>query len=95
MSGFVDAEFFAQVEPEWSHYLGNDGERVLRGAKVVTVTQKRPARPRRDVVLVRLTIRVPRAAFMPLRPEAIVVIPDDMTETLPVQVEASSPQDES
>lgn len=91
MSGHVDADFYAQVEPEWGNYRNSEGLRSLRGAKVVTITQKRPQKQRGGTVLVKLTIRVPNAAFMPLRPEAIVVIPEDMTVTEPVEVIAGDP----
>lgn len=91
MSKHVDVTFYAQVEPEWSNWVSHDGERSLRGAKVVTITQKKPAKPRGGTVLVKLTVRVPQAAFLPLRPEAIVVIPDEMTATQPVEVVAEDP----
>ncbi len=92
MSGkHVDATFYAQVEPEWSTYITSNGERALRGAKVVTITQKKPTRPKGGTVLVKLTIRVPESAFMPLRPEAIVVVPEDMVQTNPIVVEVESP----
>lgn len=86
----VDATFYAQVEPEWGYAYG-DQDRPVRGAKVVTITQKKPAKPRGGTVLVKLTIRVPAGAFLPLRPEAIVVIPEDMTVTAPVEVVAEDP----
>jgi hypothetical protein len=88
---YVDAEFWAQVEPEWSSYANRDGERSLRGAKVTTITQKRPVKPKGGTVLVRLTIRIPEGAFLPLRPEAIVVIPEDMTAVSPIEVVAEDP----
>lgn len=87
----VDATFYAQVEPEWSPWTNYDSEHTLKGAKVVTITQKRPARQRGGTVLLKLTVRVPAGAFLPLRPEAVVVIPDDMTVTAPVEVEAGDP----
>lgn len=90
MTAHVDAAFFAQVEPSWG-WAPSGRDRPLRGAKVVTITQNKPTRPRGGTVLVKLTIRVPAAAFLPLRPEAIVVIPDDMTETTPVEVTAEDP----
>lgn len=86
-----DATFYAQVEPEWSSWSNGAGEKTLRGAKVVGITQKKPSKQKGGTVLVKLTIRVPDGAFMPLRPEAIVVIPDDMTVTEPVLVEAGDP----
>lgn len=91
MAEHVDARFYAQVEPEWSGYVDSEGNRAVWGAKVVAITQKKPARPRGGTVLVKLTIRVPKAAFMPLRPEAIVVIPEEMTVATPVEVEAVDP----
>lgn len=85
-----DATFYAQVEPEWhGSYGGNDP--ALRGIKVVTVTQQRPRHPRGGTVTVKLTIRVPDAAFLPLRPEAVVVVPESMTEVNPIEVEAVEP----
>lgn len=91
MADHVDATFFAQVEPEFSRYGNRDGLRDVVRAKVIALTQKRPDKPRGGTVLVKLTLRVPKAAFLPLRPEAIVVIPEDMTVTTPVEVIAEEP----
>lgn len=92
MSKSVDATFYAQVEPEWSHYASRlTGEKTVQGAKVVTITQGKPQKQRSGTVLVKLTIRVPEAAFLPLRPEAIVVIPEDMAAVAPLEVEAGDP----
>lgn len=86
----VDATFFAQVDPDWyQHNSWSDPH--LRGAKVVTTTQKKPARPKGGTVLVKLTIRLPVAAFLPLRPEVVVVIPGNMTEVSPIEVIAEDP----
>ncbi len=90
MSDYVDAEFYVQVQPEWSLYA-YDGERRVQGAKVVNMTQKKPTKQQGGTVLTKLTIRIPKAAFMPLRPEAIVVIPEHMTVTAPLEVEAVDP----
>lgn len=91
-SQHVDATFYAQVEPEWSRYASHiTGEKRLQGAKVVTITQNKPAKQRGGTVLVKLTIRVPVAAFLPLRPEAVVVIPDEMTVAEPLEVHAADP----
>jgi len=91
VSNTVDATFYAQVEPEWSRWANTVGEQRLVGAKVVTITQKKPAKPRGGTVLVKLTIRLPHGAFLPLRPEAVVVVPEDMTVTEPIEVEAGDP----
>ncbi len=98
--GFVDATFYAQVEPDWSRYgtvdLG-DGERGPRldGAKVVRITQTRPGKPVAGTVLVKLTLRVPERAFRPLRPTAVVLIPADLTVAAPLEVTAEDPGAES
>lgn len=90
-TGHVDATFYAQVEPEWGYKPSYETEAPLRAAKVVNVTQKRPSRPKPGTVLVKLTLRVPAAAFYPLRPEAIVVVPESLTEATPLEVVAEDP----
>lgn len=92
MSGAtVDATFYAQVEPIWSSYIPRDGERSLNGARVITITQAKPKRPKGGTVLVKLTLRLPASAFLPLRPEAIVVVPEALTEGVPLEVIAEDP----
>jgi hypothetical protein len=89
----VDATFYAQVEPRWRPY-GRDatGHPILDTAKVVALTQSKPERPRRGTVQVKLTLRLPAGAFLPLAPEAIIVIPADLVERGPVVVDATDPR---
>lgn len=92
----VDATFYAQVEPQWGYQTTYDRKNGvpprLLGAKVVATTQQRPGRPRSGVVLVKLTLRLPAGAFLPLQPEAVVEIPDSLTETV-LEVTATDPTD--
>jgi hypothetical protein len=90
----VDATFYAQVEPKFQNW-GTDasGNRVLDGARVVAITQQRPGKPKSGAVIVKLTIRVPTPAFLPLAPEAIVVVPAELTDRAPIDVTASDPHD--
>jgi hypothetical protein len=37
---------------------------------------------------VKVTIEIPKGAFLPLRPEAIVIVPESLTAPHPVTVEA-------
>lgn len=90
MTAFKDATFYAQVEPEWGHAYG-DHEPPLRRVKVVRMTQTKPGRPLGGTVMVKLTLRIPESAFRPLRPEAVVVIPEDSTVAQPIEVEAVDP----
>lgn len=80
---WVDATFYAQVEPVLDYWKSS-----IDSAKVVTITQKKPDRPRGGVIVTKLTIRLPAAAFLPLSPEAVIVVPENLTDPHPVQVEA-------
>ena len=82
-----EAEFYVQIEAE---LYGPDPGRV-RDIKAVALTQKRPQRQRSGTVMVKLRVRVPDGAFLPLRPEAIIVIPDGMTIAAPIEIEAVDP----
>jgi hypothetical protein len=90
LSRNVDATFYAQVEPEWGWASGGK-DKPLRGAKVVRITQKKPDKPASGTVLVKLTLRLPNSAFLPLRPEAVVVVPEGMAVTTPLEVIAEDP----
>jgi hypothetical protein len=88
----IDATFYAQVEGKVTQrWSGSEWIELVESAKVVAITQNRPGRPKGGTVLVKLTVRIPEAAFLPLRPEAIVVIPEDMTAPYPIEVEAGDP----
>lgn len=92
----VDVPVYLQVEPrkrrwdpETSRYDG-----AVTEATVVAMTKTRPGKPRCGTVVVKVTLRIPSAAFDPPRPEAVVVIPADLTDAHPVVVEASDPTDD-
>lgn len=82
------AEVYLQLEADTWQF--RDTENV-RSIKVVGYTQKRPTRPRPGSVVVKLEVQVPDAAFLPLRPAAKVVVPDELTQHVPVEVEATAP----
>lgn len=88
----VDATCFLQVEPRWRHtgYYGSDasGHPLLDDAKVVAITQERPKKQRSNTVLCKITLRIPAGAFLPLAPEAVVVIPEGLVTAEPIEVEA-------
>ena len=83
-----DATFYLQVEPE---FISHGQDEVVRGIHAVALTQKRPRSPKRGTVLMKLTVRVPDAAFLPLRPEVVIVVPQAMTEALPIEVTVGDP----
>lgn len=88
----VDATVYLQVEPiEATWIRSREDEPRIESARVKRMTTKRPEQPLGGTVLVKLTLRLPVAAFRPMRPEAIVVVPDSLTELSPVEVVAEDP----
>ncbi|ARC56010.1 hypothetical protein AS850_02845 [Frondihabitans sp. 762G35] len=92
MSDSVQATVYLQLEPV-HNYLPRDNPQSLIGAKVVGLTQKKAAKPRGGTVEVKLTIQVPKGAFLPLRPEAVIVIPQELTQAHPITVDATDPNE--
>lgn len=92
----VEATFYVQLEPEWSHYQHDaDGEAVLSGASAARMTKKRPDRPKSGTVTAKLTMVLPAGAFLPLRPAAVITVPADALETTPVEVIVGAIEDAS
>jgi hypothetical protein len=85
----VRATVYLQVAPELATYLSESHPNYISGAKIVNSTQSRSKKPRAGTVEVKLTIEIPKAAFLPLRPEAIVVVPEALTAPHPIRVEAA------
>jgi hypothetical protein len=81
MTGTINVTAYLQIE--------QDSRGYLRG-RVARVTTKRPDPPLAGAVVVKLQIRVPRAAFEPLSPEVVVDIPESMTQH-PIQITAEEP----
>lgn len=91
MSSSLRTTFFLQLEPIWQRGYSDPKP---TGFRVSSITKSRPNKPRGGTVTVKLTLAVPPAAFLPLRPEAEVVIPVDLIETnYPVTVEATTPEE--
>lgn len=88
----VDATFYAQVSPTYSPWHKVNGEPKLESAKVVAITQGKPNKQQSGTVLVKLTIRLPGSAFLPLRPEAVIVVPENKILGQPITVEAEDPE---
>jgi hypothetical protein len=84
MSETIDATAYLTLEGTRSRY----GAKSVRTAKVVRVTQGRPAQLTVDQVAMRVTVRLPAAAFDPISPEALVVVPDELIQR-PVEIEAT------
>lgn len=89
----ADATFYAIVTPKWgSGWKKDEKDRpILEGAKVERITQSRPqSMPKGGGVVVRLTVRIPSPAFLPLSPEAVIEVGMDDLETITVLTEEVS-----
>jgi len=97
--GTVRATVYLQVQPEYTWRAKQqkkfDEPGAIDGAKVVGYTQNKAQKPKPGTVEVKITVEIPKGAFLPLRPEAIVVIPETLTQPHPVTVEASDANEES
>lgn len=51
----------------------------IRGMRVLAINQKRPEKPKSGCIVVEVKIVMPVAAFLPLKPTAVVDIPDTFT----------------
>lgn len=78
LNNYSEGDAYLQVrqDPRWPLKL-----------KVVKATQRRPEVVDADCVVVKVRLRVPRAAFSPLEPEAVVTVPESLVQHT-VDVEA-------
>jgi hypothetical protein len=82
------ATFYVQIEPQFYAF----DKSQVQAIRAVALTQKRPARQRPGTTLVKLTVRIPDAAFLPFAPEAVIVVPEDMVAAgQPIEIEAGDP----
>jgi hypothetical protein len=86
-----DATFYVQLQPSF-YRIGENAQ--VREIRAIAITQKQPSPQRAGTVLVKLIVRVPDGAFLPLRPEAVVVVPEEMTVTAPIEVQAEDPHEQ-
>lgn len=74
---------YIQVEPEF--YAPPWGPTTVRGIKPVRLTSKQPREPLGGTVTVKVNLDIDDKAFLPLEPEATVVIdPGDVTVNVTV-----------
>jgi hypothetical protein len=80
----VRTTVYLQVVPRWrKRYSGGDA--VLDAIKVERVTDRQPKKPLAGAIVTKLTLDIADAAFLPIRPEAVVTIPVDHTQAVEVE----------
>lgn len=82
----VDATAYLIIEGE--RYRWDSEGAPVRGARIAGSRKKKPSQLTGDQVVVKVTVRLPKAAFEPLRPEALVVVPEELVQHA-VTVEAT------
>jgi hypothetical protein len=85
---------YLQVEPK---RRSGYGDHEVWEASVIAATTKKPKRPRAgatDVLIVKVTLQIPSAAFDPLEPEAIIAIPEHLVDRAPIEVVAEDPRED-
>jgi hypothetical protein len=90
---YVDATCYVVVIPQWSRWTEN-GRRILKGARVDRITQKRPEVIKGGGVVTRLTLRLDAAALLPLEPQAIIQISPGEVDVIEVSAEAPSEEEQ-
>lgn len=68
-------------------YLQVRPSRGMWSLDVVKATQRKPRTVAPDCVVVKIELRIPNRAFLPLAPSAVVTVPEDLVQH-PVQVDA-------
>lgn len=84
----VDATAYLIIEGE--RYRWDPASAPVRGARIAGSRKKKPTQLTGDQVVVKVTVRLPKAAFEPLRPEALVVVPEELVQHV-VTAEAVDP----
>lgn len=91
-AGFVDATCYLVIEATRSRYGTSNpdtGLRPIESTRAAALRIGRPLRLAKDQVAVKVTVRLPSAAFDPLQPTALITVPEDLIQRGPIEVEAS------
>jgi len=81
----VDAKGFLIVEAD------RRAGRIMR-AKIAGLRAKRPARLELDQVAIEVTVRLPVGVFDPLKPAALIVVPEEYAQRAELTVEVEKPE---
>lgn len=82
MTPYREGDVFLQVRPD---------PRYSNELRAVKSTQREPDVVEPGCVVVKIRLRLPAAAFLPLQPEAVVTVPEELVHH-PVEVEAVNPE---
>lgn len=95
--GYTDSTAYLVIEASRTGFgpaQQDTGLRRVTGSRVVAMRANRPSKLVKDQIAVKVTVRVPEDAFNPLTPEAVIVVPSDLTLRAPLEIEAVEPGDD-
>lgn len=81
MAKSTETTVYLTLTPKWSRYRDREGNPHLRGMTVANMTKTRPKQAKGPVV--KLTLRVPEAAFKPLAPTVVIDVPESALDYEP------------
>lgn len=83
-SDTVETTAYMVVTPTFSKYRKTvDGEYAVESVKATKITQTKPKGALAPgAVVIKVKIRLPKSAFMPLAPSVVIDIPEDAIERL-------------
>lgn len=81
-SSYIEGDAYLQIR---RHQHWSQSE-----LRIMRATQRRPEVIEPGCVVVKIRLRMPLAAFLPLQPEAVVTVPEDLVQH-PVEAEAVQP----
>lgn len=81
MAKSTETTVYLTLTPKWQRWKDRDGNPVLAGMTVENMTKTRPKQAKGPVV--KLTLRVPVAAFKPLAPTVVIDVPESALDYEP------------
>lgn len=90
-NGYREAVAYLQIQ---GRPPGNESDWSQNQATAVRLTTTKPTRPISGAVVVKVRIQIPKTAFEPLQPEAIIQVPEDLVQR-PILVDAQDPEDDA
>lgn len=75
----AEATAYLVIEPTWRRYGEDaDGNPILDGARITGVKQRLPKTTPPGSVAIKVKVRVPSGAFIPLVVDAVLDVPDSL-----------------
>lgn len=78
---------------QWGTPDPETGLNRIDAVRAIAIRRSRPSKLERDEIAIKVTIEIPDAAFNPITPSALIVVPTDLALPGPIGVEAVDAND--